>query len=201
MLEQNAARHVGVRGVELLDERRRQLRRLVVRVAAHQEILAPDQLALPDEEHLRPAVAPLLRQRDHVRVFVGQMQDLLPFVHLLDCRHLVAERGGALEFQALRRRFHPRADAPHDLIDAPFQKHRHLFDYLVVAFLIDRAHARGGAAVNEVVETSPVVLPRYRLGAGTIGEQLFENRERLADAVRAGERAEVARAVVLHAPR
>ena len=55
--------------------------------------------------------------------------------------------------------------------------------------------------MDEVIKASAVVLAGNRLGAGTIGEQLFEDGERLADAVRAGERPEIPSAVVFHAPR
>ena len=98
MLKQDSARRVGVRRVELLDERRHDLRLVVPVRSVHEEILAPDQLALTDEKHLHPSVPPLLRQRDYIRVFVGEMQNFLPLVHLLNIRQLVSKHGGALEF-------------------------------------------------------------------------------------------------------
>ena len=161
----------------------------------HQEVFAPHQLALPYEEDLDPGVARFLRQRYHVHVFVGQLKHLLALVDLFDSLNLVAQRGGALELQRLGRLYHPRLDAAHDLVGLALEEHRHLVYDLVVVGAVHLADARAGAAVYEVVEAGAVVVAGNRLGAGAVGEQLLEQRERLADAGGAGERAKVPGAV------
>ena len=201
VLEQYAGRHVRVGVVELLYEGAENLGGPVLGGTRHDELVAPDQLALAHEEDLHHRLRQARRDGEHVHVLVGQVEHLLALVDALYGPELVAERRGALELLGLGGLVHAGADGLCDLVGFALQEHDHLVDHVGVLAAVHRAYARPDAAVYVVVETGARVVAGYRLGAGPVGEELLEERQGAAYAVGAGEGAEVARAVLGDVPR
>ena len=108
VLHQDIGGHFQRGGIELLDELGDDLAGLAILWTLHEEMVAPDQLAVTDEEHLHPGFV----GRDGTAMAsrsvwpAGIHLDGALLLELLDGGHLVAEGGGALEFQLLGRRLH-----------------------------------------------------------------------------------------------
>ena len=196
VLDEDGGRDVGRAVVELLDEGGEDAALLLVLDAVHDEVIAPDELAVADEERLHPRLVALLRHGDDVRVLVAQRHDLLVLADALDGLHLVAEAGGALELEALGSLVHAVVQLPHDVRRLALEEHEHLLDDLHVVAAVRIADARRDAAVDVVLEAGARVRAGDGLGAGAVGEQLLQQREGLPHRARAGEGAKVAGAVV-----
>ena len=83
-------------------------------------------------------------------------------------------------------------------IVVPFEEQHDLVDELVVVFFGLVADARRETALDVVLQARPLALAVDRLAAGAQREHHPHEVDQLAQAVRVGVRAEVARAVVLH---
>ena len=201
MLHQYLGRHIRRCVVELLHECGQDFGRLVVLRAGHKEVVAPDEFALPYEEHLDPRLARAGRRRNHIQVLRCEMQHLLPFVDLFDCGELVAQRRRLLKLERFGGVQHTLLDGTHHLVGLAFQEQRHLVYHFGVFLLVDCADAGAYAAVDMEVEAGAGVFSGDGLGTGTIGEELFEQVERAAHAAGVCEWAEIARAVLADAPR
>ena len=196
MLKQHTSRHIWIGRVELLDESRQYLGRLIALRSVHQEVFAADQLALSYEEHFDPGVPTLLSQSYNVEVFVGELKYLLTLVDPFDRLDLISQDCRPLEFQVLGGLDHSIPYAPDNLVCPALEEESHLIDYLVVLVLVDLANTRPGAAMYEVVEASPVVVSRDGLGAGPVGEQLLEQSQCLPNAGRACKWSEVSSSIL-----
>ena len=69
------------------------------------------------------------------------------------------------------------------------------------SLLVNGADAGAVAAVDVVIEARSRVVTGDGLGAGSVGEELLEQVEGTANTAGVGKGAEVARAVLVHAPR
>ena len=74
-------------------------------------------------------------------------------------------------------------------------------DHVAVGVRVSLARARRDAAVDVKLQAGALVRSRDGFRARTVREEFFQQVHRLADGARAGERAEVPRAVRLNAPR
>ena len=201
MLHQDARRNVGGCVVELLDERGEDVAGRVVLRTRHDEVVATDELSVANEEHLHPRLALGRGQGYDIQILRAEVEHLLALVDLLDGPELVAEHGRPLELQAFGGLLHAAAYRFDDAVGLTLQEQHHLIDDLGVLVPVYRADARSYAAVDVEVEARARVVARDGLGAGAVGEQLLQQVERAPHAARAGERPEVARAVVGHLAR
>ena len=172
-----------------------------VRNALHHERVAPDHLRAPHKENLDARLIAVPRHPEHVQVFVLRRRNHLTLDRPFDRPKLVAQHGCALKLHLLGGIFHLLLQTPQHIVRLPLQEEQHLLDHLVVLLLRAEGRTRRDAALDVVVEARPRVPPGDLLRAGSPGEQLFRQVERVAHRSGARVRTEVARTVLLDAPR
>jgi hypothetical protein len=117
----------------------------------------------------------------------------------LDGAELVAELGGALEFEPLGGFLHLAAEAAEDIIGAALEEEDDLLDDFVVLLFGAIGGAGGDAALDVVIEAGARVAAGDFFGTGAPGEELFGEVEGGTDGAGAGIGAEVAGAIVFDA--
>ena len=191
--------HQGCCLVELLDELpQHQLFGIVLR-ALHEEVVAADQFALPNKEHLNPGLVSALRQGDHIHVAdgVGIYFDPLFICHLLYGFDAVPQDCRALEFQLFRCLVHVGLQVIGDRDSVAVHEHDNLADDLGVVFLAGIARAGGHASVDVVLQARAGVFARDVLGARTVWKQPLDQVHGLPHGVGGGEGSEIPRPVLV----
>ena len=184
----------------MLDEARHHPFRRVVLCAVHDESIPPNELSVSYEEDFQAGLVVLRRHADGVQVVAGNRSrlDLLLLRYPLNSASLVPKHRGPLELQCVGGLMHLLLQVRQHRLRLPFHEQDHLVDYLVVILLVYLTRAGGGAPVDEEFQAGALVFARDDLGAGAIGKELLEQRQRLANAVGRGEGAEINCAVVFH---
>ena len=201
MLHDEGAGQVGGGVVELLNELLGEARALLGVAALHEEVVAADQLAPPYLEELDPHLARVVGECDDVGVVVARGDDPLVLGDRLDGADLVAERGGALELEGVAGRLHLLPQLALDALGIAVQELDDLADHLAVFGAVGGADAGSNATVDVVLEAWTLVDAGDRLGARAVGKELLQQVHGLAHRPGAGERAEVASAVMQDAAR
>ena len=167
--------------------------------AFEEEVLLPDQLAAANEEHLDARPGVVGHNRHHILVAGRGRDDLLPLADGLDSVQRVAQLGRPLELHVVRGGLHLAFEILDQLVLPTGQKQLDILDALVVALLIRHICARRfRAAAHVMIEAGALILGiGPRLAAGHQRKHAINEVHRLIDRVRAGERSEVAVAVVL----
>ena len=162
------------------------------------ESLAPDDPALPDEEHLHGRFEIVVGETDHVEVLVAIGHHLLTLDRLAHRCEAVANARRPLELECVRRFAHLGLEPLHDRVGLTVEELEELGDEPVVGRLVDLPDA-GAAALLDVEEQArpslPLVVRELVVAARTHGEGPQEQVERLADGVGVSVRAEVAHAL------
>ena len=165
VLEEYLPWHMGGRVVELLDELRQYLRRLIVLGAFHEKVLPPCQLPATDEVHLHPGFTAASSQGNHVLVRLVARHHLLALAHSLYGLYLVTEQYRALELQVIRGCRHLPVQVTEHLIRLALHEQHHLLYDLPVLLFGHRANARPNAPVDVKFQAWPGVCARYQLCA------------------------------------
>ena len=198
-------RHVDLAGdragprVVLLEEAGQHL--VVGRFAGgfEQEDVAPDHLAVADDEQLHGRLVVLPRQAEQVELGPREGGHLLALHRPLDRPDLVAQHRGALVLGPLGGRRHVPLERLDQRLLAALEEQLDLVDVLAIGGCRDGLDARALAALDVVQEARPLegahaVLDVDR--AGPEREQPADEVHRLVDARCRGVRPEVAAAVV-----
>ena len=179
-------------GVVLEQELLEHLGLVAARLVLQVEALAVGQHAVAHLEHLGVGRGVLGRHGDRIQRahrLVGHALALQQRAHRPE---LVTQLRRRLELLVGRRGLHPLLQLPLDLAVAPGQEGDDRLDVLAVLLLGHVPHARRLAALDEVVQARAARLAAGLLAlAGAVLEHLAQQLERLADALGAGERAEV----------
>ena len=142
--------------VVLLDEARQHL---LVRRLAHgleQEHVAPDHLAVADDEQLDRRLIVLARHPDEVQLGAGERGHLLALHRPLDRPDLVAQGRGALVLGPVRRGGHLLAKRLDQRLLAALEEELDLLDVGAVCVLADGRDARTLAALDVVQQARPL---------------------------------------------
>ena len=193
------ARDRGRPGVVLLEEAREDL--VVGRLAdrVEQVHVAPDHLAVADDEQGHRGLVVLARHPDHVELGAREGGHLLALHRALDRADLVAVLGRALVVLLLGGGRHLDLERLDQRLLAALQEQLDLLDVGAVVVLRDGLDARALAALDVVQEARPLerALPVLDVDrAGAEREQPADEVHRLVHARRRGVRPEVAAAVV-----
>ena len=186
-------------GVVLLEEAGQDL--VVGRLAGgiEQEDVAPDHLAVADDEQLDGRLVVLAGQAEQVELGLGEGGHLLALHRPLDRPDLVAQDGGPLVVGPLGGARHLGAEGLDQGLLATLEEELDLLDVLPVVVLRDGRDARALAALDVIeearsLEGAHAVLDVDR--AGPEREEPADEVHRFVDARRRGVRPEVAAAVV-----
>ncbi len=186
--------------VELLQQAVDQLARVERLDLVDDEPLATDDPSLADVEHLHRRFEVVLGEPDDVEVLVLLGDHLLLGDCPLDRSEPVAQTGGLLELELLRRRPHVVAEAVDHLVGVALEELAQLLDELAVRHLVDLADARSGALLDveqQARPAEPVVLVELARRAGPDREGSQQQVERVADRVGVRVRPEVTNALAL----
>ena len=161
-------------------------------LARQVEALSLRQHAVAHLEDLCVRVASLDRHGDQVRAAQRAAGHLLALHHRAHRVEPVAEERRPLEVLGLGGLLHLRLEVARDLLVAAGEEGDDPVDVSPVLLLVDVAHAGRLAAIDVVVETGDPRAPAgLRSLAGPVLEELAEQVEGLANALGAGEGAEV----------
>ena len=163
------------------------------------EDVAPDQLAVADDEELHGRLIVLPRHPNQIEFGVRERCHLLALHRPLDGADLVAQSGGPLVVDSFRRCGHLLLQCLHHCLLATFQKQHHLLDVRAVGSAGDSGDARTLAALDMEQEAWPLEGPDAVLDvdrAGAEREQPTHQVHRFVDARRGGVWSEVAAPVV-----
>ena len=194
------------RAVELLDELSDDHAGRVVLRPFHEEVLAPDELALAYEENFHPRLGGTLGQGNDVharlprvvpvnlRAGVNLDAAFLGYpLHGLDA---VAQHRRPLELQPLGGLGHVLFQVLGDGLGVSLHEHDDLVNDLRVVLAAGVPGAGSHAAVDVILQAGAWVVAGDGLGAGTVGEEPLHQVHGLADSVGRCERPEVAGAVL-----
>jgi hypothetical protein len=119
----------------------------------------PQQFAVADEKHLHARAAFVFDEGNHIFVHAVGLHDFLALQHFLQGADLVAQGGGALELQVLRRLLHLRRELAQQVVALALQKQRDLLHNLAVLLSVCQPRA-GRKATPHVVIQARALLGR-----------------------------------------
>src|SRR5205085_8732707 len=163
-----------------------------------EEAAMPPILAAADEEGLdahRPALA---GERENIGIAEPLGMDHLAALDVGERAQAIAIDCGKLEVHRLRRLAHQTLQLLLDLGRPAAEEILGVLDQLVIAGLVDPAHAGRRATADLVEQTGPVAIGKEAVGAASEQEELLQAVQRVADRAGAGERAVI---LPLEAPR
>ena len=164
----------------------------VLAMTIEDEVLAADQSAAPDQEHLDGRVRPLVVDADDVFVVDRRVDDLLLGDDAFGGTDPIPQVGRAFEFQRFGGVFHLVAHIGEHTIRFAIQEADHLIDDL------DCPDAWGRTALDVVIEASARIVAGDNPIAQDVRKEAIDRVECLAHRSGVSERTEITRAIALH---
>src|SRR5207245_3773908 len=152
----------------------------VLAMTIEDEVLAADQSAAPDQEHLDGRVRPLVVDADDVFVVDRRVDDLLLGDDAFGGTDPIPQVGRAFEFQRFGGVFHLVAHIGEHTIRFAIQEADHLIDDLPVVRIIDCPDAWRRTALDVVIKASTWIVAGDNPIAQDVRKEAIDRVECLA---------------------